>query len=187
MPNTGFNEAGWLFPSAASTNGECDSYVKMNITDPGQPWDYGSLPRSAWIDQSLLGNPIGATPTGVIYNQEMTRDADGAPLVSSFTTGYFYIAEGQQYSFVDQILPDMKWDFYGGSSSAQVTISVNAINFPGDTPTVYGPYTMNSSTQNITTRISARQMSISIMSADAGSFWRLGKIRYQYAPLGRRP
>src|SRR5262249_32454701 len=31
MPNTPFNEVGWLYPSTASTNGECDSYVKMNI------------------------------------------------------------------------------------------------------------------------------------------------------------
>src|SRR5262249_15685461 len=103
MPNTPFNEVGWLYPSTASTNGECDSYVKMNITEQGQPWDYGPLPRSAWIDQSIVGLPISATPTGVIYSQETTRDADGTAMSSSFTTGYFYIAEGEEFAFVDQI------------------------------------------------------------------------------------
>jgi V8-like Glu-specific endopeptidase len=186
MANTGFNEAGWLFPSSDSTDGECDSYVKMNITEPNMPWDYGSMSRSAWTDQSILGGPISGTPTGIIYSQESTRDADGQPMSSSFSSGYFYIAEGEEFSFVDQIIPDMKWDFFGGSSSAQVTITINAINYPGDTPDTYGPYTMNSTTQYISTRIRARQMSVTVMSADSGSFWRLGKIRYRYAPIGRR-
>ncbi len=185
MPNTGFNEAGWLFPSTASTNGECDSYIKMNITEQGAPWDYGSIPRSAWIDQSLLGNPVGATPTGVIYNQEMTPDADGAALVSSFTTGYFYLAEGEELSIVDQITPDMKWGTFG-NVGANITLTFNVIDWPGDTPTVYGPYTMTSTTQYISVRFRGRQMSITVMSSDVGSFWRLGKLRYRYAPAGRR-
>jgi len=58
MPNTPFNEAGWFFPSNASGNGENDSYVKFNITEPGGPWDYGSLNRSAWIDLTVLGMPL---------------------------------------------------------------------------------------------------------------------------------
>src|SRR6185295_5609790 len=73
MPNTPFNEAGWLFPSTSSADGENDSYVKFNITEPGAPWDYGpssALPRSAWMDQTVLGNPIGGSPTGIIYQHE---------------------------------------------------------------------------------------------------------------------
>ncbi len=62
MPNTPFNEAGWFFPSNASVFGENDSYVKFNISEPGGPWDYGLLARSAWIDQTVLGPPIGAQP-----------------------------------------------------------------------------------------------------------------------------
>jgi len=37
-----------------------------------------------------------------------------------------------------------------------------------------------------TTRIRARQISIMVQSTDIGSFWRLGRIRYRYAPAGRR-
>lgn len=188
MPNTGFNEAGWLFPSTASANGENDSYVKMNITEPGAPWDIGigTFARSSWIDQSIIGPPIAATPTGVIYNQETTRDADGNPMTSTFTTGYFYIGEGQEFAFVDMVIPDFKWDVYGGSNSAQISISFNVLDYPGDTPTVYGPYTVNSSTEYIATRFRGRQASITVTSMDSGSFWRLGKVRYRYAPAGRR-
>jgi hypothetical protein len=186
LPNTPFNEAGWAFPSSASSNGECDSYVKMNITEPGAPWDYGSLARSAGIDQSVLGNPIEATPTGVIYQHETSNDAAGQPLASSFTTGYFYIAEGQDYAYVDQILPDMKWATFGASGSAQVQFTFNVTNYPGDTPTSYGPYTVTQATEYISVRFRGRQMSVTVASSDMGSFWRLGKVRYRYAAAGRR-
>lgn len=186
IPNTPFNEAGWEFPSKASTSGENDSYVKFNITEPGAPWDYGSLSRSAWIDQTVLGTPIGASPSGAIYQHETSNDAAGQPLNSSFTTGYFYIAEGEDFAFVDQILPDFKWGQFGASQSANIQMTFNIVNFPGDTPTVYGPYTVTQFTEILSVRFRGRQMSITIASSDSGSFWRIGKVRYRYAPSGRR-
>lgn len=186
LPNTPFNEMGWAFPSNASANGENDSYVKVNITEPGSPWDYGSLARSAWIDQTILGSPISALPAGLIYQQETGNDADGAAMVSSFTTGYFYISQGEEFAFVDQIIPDMKWGFYGASQTASLQFTFNVINFPGDTPTTYGPYTVTQATPYISVRIRGRQMSITVQSSDLGSFWRLGKVRYRWAPSGRR-
>jgi hypothetical protein len=187
MPNTPYNEAGWLFPSAASVSGECDSFVKANIIEPGQPWDGGALPRSAWIDQSVLGNPIGASPQGIIYQHEMTNDAAGQPITSTFTTGYFYIGEGEDYAFVDRIIPDMIWGTYGSQSTgtAQVFITINVTNYPGDTPQSFGPYLMTATTEYISVRLRGRQMSFTITSSDQGSFWRLGRIRYRWAPSGR--
>lgn len=185
MPNTPFNEVGWLYPSSASTSGECDSYVKMNVTEPNAPWDYGTMARSAWIDQTIIGMPLGASPQGIIYQQETTPDADNSPLMASFTTGYFYIAEGEDYAFVDQILPDMKWATFGSTASATVLMSFNIVNFPGDDPTVYGPYPVISTTETIPVRMRGRQMSITVASNDIGSFWRLGKVRYRYSATGR--
>lgn len=186
MPNTDFNEVGWLYPSAASISGECDSYVKFNVSEQTNPWDYGTLTRSAWIDRTIVGPPLSAIPTGLIYQQETTRDADGAPMSCSFTTGYFMIAEGEDFAFVDQIIPDMKWSIYSGGSSAQVYLTFNVVDYLGDTPTQYGPYLMTSTTEYITVRIRGRQMSVTLASNDAGSFWRLGRIRYRWAPAGRR-
>lgn len=186
MPNTPFNEAGWFFPSNASGSGENDSYVKFNITEPGGPWDYGLLPRSAWIDQTVLGPPIGATPGGVIYQHEIGNDAAGQPLVWSFTTGYFRIAEGEDYAFVDQILPDWKWGDYGGAQTAHIQMTFNVVNYPGDTPIAYGPYTVTQATEYISTRFRGGLMSITCGGSDLGSFARLGYCRYRYAASGRR-
>jgi hypothetical protein len=186
MCNTPFNEVGWLFPSSASSSGECDSYVKFNTAEPDQPWDIGLLPRSAWIDQTLLGPPIAATSAGVIYQHEETPDAAGGPLASSFTTGFFEIGEGEDFAFVDQIIPDMKWALYSGGQSASVQLTFNVVDHPGDTPRTYGPFTMTSTQQYITTRIRGRQMSVTLASNDVGSWWRIGRIRYRWRPDGRR-
>jgi hypothetical protein len=188
MPNTPFNEIGWFYPSATST-GENDSYIKMNILEPGAPWDIGpisALQRSAWIDQSLLGAPIAANSSGIIYFQETTPDADGSPLVSTFTTGDFYMSEGEEFVYVDQIMPDFKWETFTGNTSAQIQLTFNISNFPGDTPTPYGPYLVTQATEYLAVRFRGRLMSITVTSADLGSFWRIGSIKYRYSISGRR-
>jgi hypothetical protein len=185
MPNTPFNEAGWLFPSASSVTGECDSWVRVNISEPGMPWDYGSIARSAWIDQTVLGNPLAASPNGIIYQHEEGQDADGSPITATFTTGYFYLAEGEEWAFVDLIIPDFKFGTYAGSQNAQIQMTFNVTNYPGDTPTSYGPYLVTSATESISVRFRGRQMSITVTSSDIGSFWRLGHVRYRFAPAGR--
>ena len=185
MPNTPFNEVGYLYPSLASVSGECDSYVKYNVTEPGQPWDYGLLARSAWIDQSVFGPPIATSPGGVIYSQETTNDADGQPMVWSFQTGYFYLSEGEDRVFVDQIVPDFIWGTYAGVQTAQVQLTWNVVDFPGQTPRQYGPYSVTQATKYVSTRLTGRQASLTISGSDLGSFVRLGKVRYRFAPIGR--
>lgn len=182
--NTAFNEVTFWYPSASGATGQCDSYAKLNVLEGA--WDYGSLPRSAGIDQSVLGNPILTTPTGTIYQHEEGYNADGQPLTPSMTTGYFMLGDGEDYVFVDQVLPDFKWGLFNGSQSASVQLTFNVINFPGDTPRTYGPYTMTSATDKLSVRFRGRQASISLTSSDLNSFWRIARIRYRYAQDGRR-
>jgi hypothetical protein len=189
MANTPFNEIGWFYPSLASTTGENDSYVKMNILEPSAPWDIGlitQMQRSAWIDQSLLGMPIASTSSGIIYMQETTPDADGVPINSSFTTGFFYLAEGEQFVIVDQVMPDFKWETFTGTTSAQIQLTFNVTDFPGNVPEVFGPFTVTQATDYLEVWFRGRLMSITVSSNDLGSFYRLGSIKYRYAPSGRR-
>ena len=189
LPNTPFNEAGWAFPSNSSVNGENDSYVKFNILEPNGPWDYGpigSMPRSAWVDQTILGPPLGATPTGVIYQHETSPNADQQPLLASFVTGYFFLSEGEDFVIVDQIIPDFIFGTFGGAQSANIQMTFNVVNFPGDTPTSYGPYIVTNTTEYISVRFRARQMSITVASSDLNSTWRIGRCRFRFATSGRR-
>jgi len=189
MPNTAFNEMGYLYPSLASVNGENDSYVKFNIVEPSKPWDLGpadTMPRSAWSDQNVFGSPLSANPGGVIYQQERTNDAAGNPIPWSFTTGYFRLAEGEEYVVVDQVRPDFKFGEFGQAQTAQIQVTFNVVNFPGDTPVVHGPFTFDQTTQFITTRMRGGLISMTFSGNDLGSFARLGYVRYRYSPQGRR-
>lgn len=191
--NSLFNEVTWYYPSTSSTSGENDSYVKYNINS--QTWDYGystsnvSVGRTAWIDQSVLGSPIGAGTDTFIYQHEVGNDAASGPntypLTPSFETGYFALTEGDNMVFIDQMWPDLKWNDYNQSRSATVQITFYGTNYPGDTPTTYGPYTVTQGTEYISTRIRARLLAFSVSSQDLGTFWRLGNMRYRYQPDGK--
>jgi hypothetical protein len=186
MPNTPFNEAGWFFPSLASISGEPDSYVKLNITEPGSPWDSGLLNRSAWIDLTVLGPPLGAVSGGVLYQHEVSNDAAGQPLVASFTTGYTYLSEAEDFTFIDQVIPDFRYGLVGAGQNAQIQLTFLVVNYPEDIPIAYGPYTVTAATEYISVRFRGRQVAIQVQSSDLGSFWRLGKVRFRFASSGRR-
>ena len=198
-PNSQFNEIMWFYPSA-NGNGENDSYVKFNTVL--NQWDFGSLGRSAWIDQSVLGPPIGAGTDNYLYQHEIGNDAASGTtttaMQSSMQTGFFSIAEGDNIMYVDQIWPDMKWGTYSGNQNATVNMTLYWTNYAGDPTVSTGSYAgapsnlvssatfpMTQSTEYISCRIRARLIAVSISSNDVGTFWRLGGIRYRASADGK--
>src|SRR5882672_9952193 len=183
--NSLFGEIQWFYPSL-SGGGEVDSYVKFNPYVNGGVWDFGLLGRTAWVDQSVLGPPVGADPTTLyLYQHETSNDADGQAMNPSFQTGYYAIAEGDNKTFIDLIWPDMKWGQYNQAQNATVKITFYVVDYPGDTPTAYGPYSVTKATQFFNTRLRGRLVSVNISSDDLGSFWRIGALRYRYAADGK--
>ena len=181
--NSRFNEIMWFYPTTTG-NGEITNYVKYNPAIG--TWDYGTMSRTAWIDQSVLGPPIGADgASNYIYQHETSYDADGQAINASLQTGWFSISDGDYQTTVDQVWPDMKFGYYGGAQNASVQLTFYVANYPGDTPQVYGPYTVTQSTKYISPRFRGRLVSIGVSSGDVGTFWRLGGIRYRAAPDGR--
>jgi len=181
--NTVFNEVWWFYPSLSGGTGENDSYVKLNVVEGS--WDYGPLARSAWIDQSVLGNPIGASPTGLIYQHEEGEDADGQPINWSFTTGYWTVGDGQNIAFVDWFLPDMRFGTVNGPQTASVQIQFHAQYYPGGSVTNSPTYTFTQNTPYLNPRIRGRQIAMTVSGNDIGSFVRLGLNRYRWAPDGK--
>jgi len=190
-PNSRFGEIAWFYPvlNADGTpgTGQPTKYVKYNILM--NAWDFGTLSRTAWIDQSVLGAPIaaGIGTTGFqVFQHEIGNDANGEAMPSYVQTGYFALNEGDMKSFVDQLWPDMKWGMYGsGNQSAQVKITFFVTDYPEQEPEVYGPFTVNQASTFISPRFRGRLVSIRIASDDVGSFWRLGNIRYRIQPDGK--
>jgi len=182
--NSRFGEISWFYPTK-SNGGEVNAYVKYNTLL--NVWDYGTLSRTAWINESVLGPPIGASEDRYIYQHETSNSAAGALINSSFQTGYFTIQDGQFQSFIDQFWPDMRWGLYGDAQNANINITFYVTNYPGDTPRVYGPYSVTQANQFISTRMRGRLVSIAVSSTndDINGFWRLGAIRYRFQPDGR--
>lgn len=216
-PNSQFNEITWHFPAHYTNDidpatglaldtqqigtGEVNAYVKYNVAL--NQWDYGYqhpddpsvlVGRTAWIDQSVLGPPIGAAAatsvvgqtTGFyIYQHETANDADGTAMEAGFTTGYAALSDGDNMLFIDQVWPDMKWGFVDEAKTAEVKLTFYVTNYPGDPPIEYGPYTVTRQTQYLSVRMRGRLVSFSVSSTDLGSFWRVGAIRYRYQQDGK--
>lgn len=182
--NSTFDEIWFFYPSLSNAATECDSYVKFNLQE--QSWDYGSMQRSAWIDQSVLGQPIGATSGGIIYQHETSTDADGQPLNWWFETGYFVVAEGQNMAVIDQLWPDFKYGPYGGDQDATVLVTITVVDYPGGTERSYGPFPVTAASTYVSCRCRGRQVKLRFEGNDAGTFVRLGLMRLRTAPDGRR-
>jgi hypothetical protein len=143
--------------------------------------------RTAGIDQSVLGMPIAADPNGVIYQHETGYNGDGSPIPVSFRTGYFSISDGDQISFIDWFIPDMRWQTWPGTTtSAQVSVTFYSIMYQGDTNVrTYGPYLLTNTTKFITPRIRGRFCAVEFASDDLDSFFRMGLNHFRVAPDGR--
>jgi hypothetical protein len=189
-PNALYNEITCYYPSATG-DGEVDSYVKIN-TGEGNVWDYGvqegsnSIVRTTWEDLSAMGNPIGVDLDGYIMQHEVGYDADGQPMLEEVTSGFFDIADGQQYIYIDRFLPDFKWFGTNPSLNLYVILRDYAGGENAEDELVKGPYLITPSRQYAIVRARARQAAIKIVGRGVGSGWRLGATRYTSSPSGRR-
>ncbi len=181
--NTLFGEVMWFFPSASGGTGENDTYVKYNIITDS--WDYGTLPRSAWVDQSVIGNPVASYgSTAQLYQHETGQNADGNPMDAWFTTGFFSIADGQNLNFVDWILPDFRWGEYPDTPNAVLSMTFTITDYPNGTTKDVGPYNLTSSINWVNTRLRARYVSFKIESNALNTFWRMGGLTIRSNPDG---
>jgi hypothetical protein len=181
--NSRFAEVAWYYPTLTS-GGEVAAYIKYNTLL--NSWDFGTLGRSAWINESVLGPPIGADPVSqLIFQHETSPDANGTAMNAWFQTGYFALQDGDMQTFIDQVWPDAKWGYYNGAQSATLNMTFYVADYPGATPEVYGPFTLTQATTYFNPRFRGRLVSIMIGSSDLGSFWRTGNLRYRYQPDGK--
>ena len=204
--NEGFNEIWWFYCSANSNT--IDRYVIYNYAenDGAGCWYYGNMVRTAWLDSGLRNNPIAATydgTTGNLVNHESGVDdnatATPLPIESYITSAEFDIDDGNNFSFIWRVLPDIS--FSGSTSAApQVTMYLKPMQNSGsgynDPASVGGtnnaPITrtavlpIEAFTGQINTRVRGRQMAISVASTALGVQWQLGAPRLDIRADGRR-
>ena len=191
--NTSFSEVWWYYPSANSDN--VDRYVVYNYQQ--NIWYYGTLARGAWIDRGVEQNPIAAGLDGYLYTHENGFD-DGSQNPATAISAYiessqFDIGDGNNFSFVSRIIPDVTFRD-STASSPSVTFTMKARNFPGGnylqeddsiiTKTATVPVEQFTNQANI--RLRGRSMALRVASNETGMTWRLGSPRMDVRQDGRR-
>ena len=177
-------------------------YVIYNYAD--NIWYYGDLSRTAWIDSSIISNPVAAS-NGWLYKHEDGVD-DGQPggtnlpITSWIQSADIDIEDGDKFMLVRRLIPDIN---FTNSDTAEnptpsVELTVGVRNFPGataattnaegnsTTKAVETTATIDTYTNQVFLRARGRQINFKIMSDTLGTQWQLGMPRIDARPDGTR-
>lgn len=186
--NSQWGEVIWFFPSASSE--ENNRYVIYNYLE--KLWYYGNLSRSAWLDRGIRPFPIAAGGN-YLYNHELGQDDDGDAMVSFIESSQIDVGDGERFSFLSRLIPDIKFD---GSTAINpaVDFTVKARNYPGgdyiqsNTKTTSRTATtpVQKFTENLNIRVRGRSFAFRVDSNISGVRWKLGSPRVDLRQDGRR-
>jgi hypothetical protein len=183
--NTENSEVWWFYPSASSS--ENDRYVIYNYLE--QVWYYGTLARTAWLDRGLAQYPIAAGPGGELYNHEIGYD-DGSTNPATAIAAYVQsspidIGDGEQFIFMRRMIPDV--DFRDSAAEApSIDVTTRIRNFNGGNYLRTTTSTVDQETEQVHLRLRGRQFAMRVESDGLEVGWRLGSMRYDLRPDGRR-
>jgi len=187
--NSEFSEVFWFYPSASSSDN--DKYVVYNYGE--KVWYFGSLSRTAWIDRGVRTYPIAASST-YLYNHEFGYDDDGSAMDSFIESAAIDIGDGDKFTYIRRVVPDLTFNGSTNLSSPQATFTVKSRNFPGANfgNTAAGIATRTASspvetfTEQLHLRSRGRSFALRIESAAVGAKWKLGSPRIDIREDGRR-
>jgi hypothetical protein len=189
--NTSYGEVWWFYPSGNSLN--IDKYVVYNYEQ--NIWYHGTLNRSAWVDAGLSDYPIATGNDGRVYFHEFGLDADGEAISSYIESSPLDIGEGDKFSFVDKILPDVSFRNSDSAGSHTVNFNLKGYNYNGGNtlPGQDNTHVVSTSGANITEydgkkdiRVRGRSIALTVSSNNVGTTWRLGSPRINIRTDGKR-
>jgi hypothetical protein len=187
--NSEFSEVTWFYPSADSQ--ENNRYVTYNYLE--KVWTFGTIARTAWLDRGTRTFPL-ATGGGYLYNHELGYDDDGAPMNSFIESASMDIGDGDTFSYIRRLVPDLTFTGSTALSSPQATFTLKARNFPGanfnNTSSSDAIRTQESPVEEYTDqlfmRVRGRSFALRVESEALGSKWKLGSPRVDLRSDGRR-
>ena len=197
--NEAFSEIWWFYPSTDSTT--VDKYVVYNYEQ--NIWYVGSLSRSAWLDAGVRKFPTGATYSNNLVTHEDGLDNNesgtNTAITAFITSGEFDIDDGDRFSFIRRILPDITFD---GSTADSPTATLELLPLQSSGSGYNDPRSEGGSnsasviqsatvpvekyTTQVNTRVRGRQLSIKVQSDALGVQWQLGAPRLDIRSDGRR-
>ena len=195
--NEQFYEIWWFYPSASSNI--IDRYVVFNYAD--KIWYHGNLSRTAW--DSTFDQIVAATYNNNLVVHEAGNDDNvtgmANPIVSYISSAETDIDDGDKFSFIWRILPDITF-VNSSSESPSAKLTLLGLKNSGSgytTPASVGGQNeraitkqqtvdVEKFTEQLNIRIRGRQIVLKIESDDLGVRWQLGSPRIDIRPDGRR-
>lgn len=198
--NEAFNEVWWFYCSENAT--AVDKYVVFNYSE--NIWYYGTMARTAWIDSGTRPNPVAATYNYNLVNHEVGVD-DGETATLTAINSYVESAEwdpqdGQHFSFIYRMLPDITFRSSGDAEAPLVTMTITPMKNSGSgytTPQSVGGSSnatvvrtavipIEEFTGQVFIRVRGRQFILKVEANQLGTGWQLGSPRVDLRPDGLR-
>ena len=194
--NTEFSEVWFFYPSLQDGTGEISRYVIYNYEE--NHWSIGSLTRYAWLDAGIEDLPYATATSSsqqCVFEHETGFDDNQDAMTDVYIeSADLDISSGDSFTFVKNIIPDMKFVTQSGVSvNPAMNIVLKSRDYPGQSLTTdsTSQVTPTSTFSNVRTR--ARQVAFRFESDDdnnaadqKGYKWRLGSTRIDMQPSGRR-
>jgi len=183
--NSNFGEIIWFYPSSSATDN--DRYVIYNYME--NTWAIGSMSRTAWSDSGIRQYPVAGyvsdteNENSILYRHEKGVNADGSAMDSYVESGFIDIDDGDHFSFVSRIIPDIRYT-EGGSTGMEIKLTPK--DFPGSSSGTAVTTSVSSSTTENRVRLRGRQLSVRLQSSSSDVGWVLGDTRIDIQPDGRR-
>ena len=191
--NGEFNEILWFYARTGSD--QINAIVAYNYQEG--TWWTGTLARTSWIDRETYDNPIATQYLGnttannetilgltsgatQIYLHEQGNDADGQAINAYLKSGAVQIGQGDDFSFVSKLIPDVQ------NQSGTLNLDFEFLRYPNDANAVTKSTSFTSGTEKVDLRGRGRQFTANIVSNTTGTAWRLGTMRFDIQPDGRR-
>ena len=183
--NNDYNEVTWFYP-IGSDDTEVTNYVTYNYSE--NLWSVGTLSRGAWAGGTTRQYPLATTAidggNNYLYEQEVGYDADGEAMTAYIESGDLEMAEGEYLMFMSRIIPD--FTFNGDQSDATANIVIKGSDFPLEAATTLSTSVVTPSSTQSYVRNRARHSIVRVESTGSGYGWRLGDLRFDMQPDGRR-
>jgi hypothetical protein len=189
------------YPRSGTILIDSEYITYTGITDDTLTGCVRGVNSPAGVSSTAASHTAGTPATMTAPNQVMYHEVDwddvatgvAQPIECFIESSDFDIGDGHNFGFVSRIIPDIK--FLGSTvSNPSLTISVLSRNYPGSvysTPdinqvnaTAVLPYEIY--TEQLFTRVRARQMSVRVGSSGLGVSWQMGALRLDIRPDGRR-
>jgi hypothetical protein len=191
--NEGWNEVWWMYPTANSNYN--DAYVIYNHLE--RIWYYGSIERTAWLDNPLRDTPQAIFADNVnelsyLYNHESGTNDDTLPMTAYIQSSDFDLMEGDQLVLTRRMIPDVN---FAGSTATnpEANFVIRPRNFPGSTYQTNASNTqrviqttVNQFTDQVFMRARARQLALKIESTGLNTQWQLGSPRLDMRADGKK-